>query len=283
MDAHFRNEAVLVALVCESPDELRRLAIAECVHVPQLIDHVTMLYKLPETTVEELLTHDDATVVSHALRGLWHAREKYPLPASLRTTWLNVATKHLSDEWCLQQALKADEEFRLLWLADQCANADRSSRYRRDKDFQIATSDLTEEQRFQLLLKVTVKSSCAAELVRAIVGDLPSVYVLLLKIQDLEQLHGSPLVRHPDSVWVALFMAAVQNGMTTDNVVYESRRFFTMDFAEVPDKFHREIKTWTELKQHQNSGIANIARIALKLAKADLEHWTERDRRDQLR
>ena len=148
---------------------------------------------------------------------------------------------------------------------------------------ETAAGDLTVEQRCQFLLKVTVESSYAAELVKAIVGDSSSVYVQLLEIRDLEQFHGSPLDRHPDSVWVALVMAAMQNGMTADNVVYESRRFFTMDFAEVPDKFHREITRWTELTQHQYSGIADIARLALKLAEADLDHWNERDRRDRLR
>lgn len=282
-DNHFRHEAVQVALVCDVPDDLRKLAIAECVHVPKLVDHVTMRYELPADTVEELLTHDDGKVVSHALHGLWHAREKHPLPDSLRTTWLKAATSHLTDEWCLQQALKSDQEFRMAWLERQCGNTDRSSLYMRDEDFEIATTDLTEEMRSELIAKVSPDAYHAAELIEAFVRDSPDVYSRLLEIKELERLHDSPLARHPDPAWISLANVAANHGMSPEDIMYASRRHFTLDFAEVPNKYHQEIGIWTELTTHEHPTVSQVAKLALKQAEADLDYWVKDDRRYRLR
>ncbi|APZ92238.1 ATP-binding protein [Fuerstiella marisgermanici] len=282
-DGHFRYEAVQVGLVCDVPDDIRQLAVAECVHVPKLVDHVAMMYELQAATIEALLTHDDADVVSHALHGLWHAREKHPLPESLRAIWLYAATQHLTDEWCLEQALKTDQEFRTAWLEDKCRKTDRSSRYIRVEPFKIATVDLTEEMRCELIAKVSPDAYHATKLTMVFVGDSAEVYARLLEIDELEQFHDIPLARHPDPVWISLVSVATSHGVSPEDITHASRRYFTMDFAEVPNKHHREIGVWTELTTHKHSTVSLVAKLALKLAEADLDSWLKDERRDRLR
>lgn len=282
-DDHFRYEAVQVALVCDVPDDLRKLAVAECVHVPKLVDHVTMMYELQAATIEDLLLHDDAEVVSHALHGLWHAKEKHPLPESLRIIWLDAATTHLTDEWCLQQALKTDQDFRMAWLDEQCRKTERSTRYMRDESFEVATADLTEDKRRELISKVSPDAYHAGELTKALVGDSAEVYSRLLDIEALEQFHDISLVRNPDQAWISLVDVAMSHGMSPEDITHASRRHFTMDFAAVPNKHHREIGIWTELTTHEHPTVSLVAKLALKRAEADLNFWLKDERRDRLR
>jgi hypothetical protein len=282
-DDHFRYEAVQVALVCDVPDEIRRAALALCVHVPELVDRIAMMNHLTDETIEGLLTHYDGEVVSQALRGLWHAKEKHPIPVLLRQKWIEAATRHLSDEWCLQQALETDQEFRMAWLEQQCRNTNQSSPYVQWKHFENAAAHLTEQMRTELLGKVNSDARHAEALIKALVADSAKVYSRLFEIAELRQFRDSALARTPGDAWTSLVEVAENHGMCHEDIAYASRRHFTTDYAEMPDKYHREIGIWKLLTTHKLPTISRVAKLALKLAEADLERWHVNEQRGRIR
>ena len=279
----FRREAIRVALVCVVPAEIRKLAIAQCSHVPDLIEGLAMTSSLSNDTIESLLTHPDHAVVSNTLRGLWHAQAKRPLADSLRMIWLKAAARHLTDEWCLQQALTADLEFRGCWLAEQCCQSEHTRQFVSDKSFEVAVSALTEGERCETLEMVSPTAMQAGELVKALVGGSGTVYARLFAIQRLSRFNLRPLERTPDCEWVSLAICASTHCVSLEEIVSSSRKHFTMEFPEVPEKFHREIGIWTSLTNHDQSTISDAAKLAISSASADLNAWQREHQLERFR
>jgi hypothetical protein len=71
--------------------------------------------------------------------------------------------------------------------------------------------------------------------------------------------------------------------MCHEDIAYASRRHFTTDYAEMPDKYHREIGIWKLLTTHKLPTISRVAKLALKLAEADLERWHVNEQRGRIR
>jgi hypothetical protein len=272
-DDDFRNEAVRVALVCNVPAEVRRMALAECSRVPDLVEKVSIISPLSNETITSLLTHPDHVVVSNALHGLWHAQEKRPLSDTIRQIWLKAAVRNLTDDWCLQQALSADSEFRMCWLNEQCVEGDDSRRFVSDKAFEAAVSFLTQEERCEILEKVQTSAVHAQTLVRTLVGGSVTIYTRLFRIHRLSRFFSCPLQRAADSEWVSLAICASTHGVSPDEIVSSSRKHYTLEFSEVPEKFYREMRIWESLASHDHSTVSDAARSALTLVKADLDDW----------
>ncbi len=279
---HFREEAVFVALRCDVPDEIRQLAISECVHVLEVVDRLVMTHELTAATIEEFLMHKDYRVVSQALRGLWQAQEKNPIPATCRQLWLDAATRYFTDEWCLQQALQSDPEFRLAWLQKQCCNTDRTSHYISEKVFALATADLTEQIRCDLICIVSPKARYAEDLIKNLVSDSPQALCQLLKNSKLQHFHHSILARLPGDAWIAMVQVMAKHGSSCEDIVNASRRYFQEAYLDEPHKYHTEIQVWSNLTTNEIPLISLVAKRALRLAQDELRSWEMHEKRIRL-
>jgi hypothetical protein len=91
------------------------------------------------------------------------------------------------------------------------------------------------------------------------------------------------LQRAADFEWVSLAICASTHGVSTDEIVSSSRKHYTLEFSEVPEKFYREMRIWESLASHDHSTVSDAARSALTLVKADLDDWQREKQLERFR
>ena len=274
----YRCVAIEVALTdLRCPNDIVDRAIGEASGVCEMVRTTIMLRQVDDRIISQLLDAEDPRVVCATLEGIWHKLKKSPTNAPWYDKWRDATVRHLDDDYCLRGAITDDPRLCQDWIA-YLASASFDQRHLERSDVALAIDSLTDEQRNRLIYGVKPNARHAASLVLALVGDSPDRYDTLLKNQELKKFWAVPLQRKLDAVWKTFVGMALQNGVS-DQTIVDQTRIVLSGFGEIPGKCHVEIEAWTSCREAVVGPVARIVEAGLKEARRELECWgrSERD------
>jgi hypothetical protein len=275
----FANLVVSISLASnDSSKDLLSLAYKKLTGAGYLIDSHGFV-KYPESTMKELLKHEDPDVRLNAALNEWHATDEKPRE-EVRQLWEAAIASSKRTDYALEDVFAKKPALAFEWLVSILRDPE-AHHYRFERLVAVTVRALSKEQRIDLLDQLPISFS-TRDYVRSLVNDDPDVYVHVFGIRSLEDYLEAPLEREPSSNWEDLAKVAIENGVSTERIaaaiLYPEEAYS----GNRSDMLNSRIQKFLSLEQNQDRGIQEIGRIAKKWANEQKEKALEQEQNERI-
>jgi len=238
-----------------------------------------------ESLALHFLEHCDPTIAIAAAIGEWHRSKPPEIRVSLRAGWrraiLRSATEgELQSHYWLNEILTADSELSYEWLTQYLCSDGR--RYGLTEAAETAASALEDSRRRAILLAATREWPLHG-LVDELVGESAELFDALLKNDELRSLHLEPLSTGPSITWRARVLAAHAHGYPVTDLAHACLPRSRAWSGPESEYWRPREQEFLSLAQDPEPLIANVARAASALVRANREDCLRREQNEAIR
>jgi hypothetical protein len=197
-------------------DELWKAVCQRLCHREGFIETLCLRDEVPEANLSRLLCHECENVRAATAVGMWEGVEHGKIPERLRVAWQSAVVATVSQDYWLREMLPTDSQMAEAWLAQRIQRDDWRAFFE-EANVDAAVSVLDSSQRLGLLRRLG-DERYDAKLVQSLVGESLEVYSAVLADSNLRRHCDDPLRRTADVTWSAFTKAALQHGVTAEQV-----------------------------------------------------------------
>ena len=122
VDPAQRGAALLCVLMLPAPPpDLLDEALACAGGFTRHVETACLRDEIPIVTLQRLLRHEDVSVMTAAVIGMWNAAPDHVIPEELRQEWRSAVLRVQNDDYWLGEILKADRALTLDWIKARMA------------------------------------------------------------------------------------------------------------------------------------------------------------------
>ncbi len=266
------------------PAELSTTVLAWLPENPDLVETQCLRGEVTQSTLKQLLCHDNAEVAAAAAEGEWH-RDRGNIAPGLVDVWRAaiVRTPVRGDggrrSTGIGDILSNDPDLAFSWLIARVAEGIHI--YEIDNyDLVKAVPSLTADQRHRLLVALaTSKIFAPSDLVVRLVNNDVTIYQRLLACPEAERLHLAPLATHPTTGWALLAAAAMDAGYSPKQV-YEEGDLIDGWCGEESAHWEKWRAEWAEAAKSSDPRLREVAAMGIRAAEARRKAAAAQEKRE---
>ena len=232
-------------------------------HREWLIESLCLRDQIPEPNLSRLLCHGSESVRAATAVGMWKGAEHGGIPERLRMAWQAAVVATVTKDYWLREMLPTDSQMAEAWLAQRIEHDDWRA-YSEAANVDAAASVLDSNQRLGLLRRLS-DERYDANLVQSLVGESLEVYFAVLASPKLRRHCDDPLRRTADVTWAAFARAALQHGMTAEQVAAYSTLRWGVHGGPESVYLQSMINEYEMWLNDTDSGLQQTARCATRI------------------
>jgi hypothetical protein len=251
-----------------------------------LIEARCLRAEVPDNVIGLLLTDPESVVRLETALGMFHARNRKPIPAQFESAWANaiiegvalVATNDIDARlYDLNGLFNYKPEIKRPILDRILSTGGSAHSIRIREIFPSLVSGLDKESRRELLRNC--RSLSYSSLPGLIVGHDADLYTDLLAMPELKQFHLDPLIGDPNHEdWVGLAKLALAAGYSPKDLAFAVNAGGFSWTGHLSNYYDKWVQSFQQLSQREDRDLKAIAVEGLNWATAarDGERKTEK-------
>jgi hypothetical protein len=212
---------------------------------------------ITESTLRQLLQHEDDLVASRTALGIWQHQDKQPIPDHLAREWRAAVLRSNRDEFWLGQLAEEQPDIAFEWLLE---TIQRNEGFwsRHQQGLSGALSAISTKQRIELLRKLP-NNFWSRDMVEWLVRYDSDLYREFLGMSQHKQLHTAPLGGYPNSAqWPEMARVAVQAGIPPEAVAEAAFRLTEGWSGKESDHFAGWVSAFESLSETESEEMRRI-------------------------
>lgn len=246
----------------------------------QTVEFLAMKHRIPESTLTQLLEHENVEISTAAALGEWHASDEGNISNTILPTWRKAVIKAKNDHHWLNDIFEKLPDIAYEWALNLLQSRDKDSHYWQSNDtLDVALRVLAMEKRKELL-NIIPPEKWWDEAIRSVIRNDIDVYRLLLSKKEFRRFHLAPLRGHPKGDWIERAKLALDAGFSTEDIAYAIRSGSWGWSGHESVMWQGWIEDFDSLSTDMDNRIAEIGRIAAKYAREMQQNALKRERHE---
>jgi hypothetical protein len=275
----------------QPPADLLQDAVGRAAGMLQLVAGLGIRNDIPAQTLRRLLCHHDWRPAVAAAIGEWLADPRGKVRNELRSEWRNAVVRFQDErpitvpksfDYWVGEIISQDPAMAYIWFKGCLKQDTLPVRPDEKSAFTKALACLDRQHRLSILKRLGSSSDSMFVLPRLVARD-STIYRELLRLDSLQPYHLRPLEGVPDQAWAELALLALAHG-------YEPRSIAASAFdvmgavqpRDDPDYWRKWEEAFSELANHSDSLVKEIARHGLEIATKRIECVHSRLKREAM-
>ena len=278
----YRQLAVVRVLQLSTPPEpLLKLALLHLTPPAGNQDHFLVGLVIPSDTAKRLLAHTDPAIRAAMALGEWIREPHGQVRREIFEQWRGAVLDIDGQEHFLDEIFRSDSKLGFDWARARMKDA-RHDLWRSSRGIQLASNCLDREQRRQLL-HVFTRDNYDDESFDSLLKDDPVLFRDWLAVQPDKYLRLCPLDRIAGPRWVPLAIAALECGVTEQELVRHCTPNRWGGMGPLSEHFRAVIPIYERLLQHEDHRLRAAGKWGLEYVRGQYEREKSREYEEEVR
>ena len=276
----YYTASALAILAMESPpNSLLEKALKRLNGLATTIECMVLRQEISEATMQKLFEHQDPAIAAAAAIGEWDCEPRGKVRPSIAYAWRKAIIEHVNDGDTLSEIFKYDSTIAYGWTQRRI-RSEPNTFWRSETEFIAAVGSLSHIQRQTLLQELSAESA-TSRTIQLLVGDDVELYCDLLGNDQMQRHHLVPLTEEITEAWIMKARAALDHTYSVEDIANRLLRYLERTGDE-PDMWAAKMQEVDLLKEHMDTRVQEIGRIAAVQAERLMMGAQERERRNQI-